>query len=352
MDSTKKRAREEPTELLRLESRCGHPDDAMDHQEQPPLESYEAEQAVRNTRYCTFDPEGPEDYTDGPCRWTIGNDGVKNCGTLLLPYHLSKQLQDAALQQRRYTRKERQINAQRAEIRRLQSTAKAEISVHKFRIEDEQQSDQQEDEDGINAMTRLTHELQILEAMLEESTQRQKELEMTLQELGDYPREAYTDVMLEIDEAFTLAHLIEAQDHEDLPVERVVLQEHPQLPLPNNKRISALQQAAQQALSRFESARREFDLRALKQERERAFNKDAWLHGTHAVDVDTAAFDARWLWLNHTITRELIEAEEGVRAARKKAKAGGIDVLSLAPFFVPVRRVRKSSARWKVLVGE
>ncbi|KAF2214934.1 hypothetical protein CERZMDRAFT_95312 [Cercospora zeae-maydis SCOH1-5] len=330
---------------------------------------YEAEQEIRNTRYCTFEPEeSPEDYTDGPCRWTFGQDGVKDCAVLLMPYHLSQRIQGVALEQRQYARKERQIIKQLAQIAKFLSTAKVEIRIHRYKLQECAESNEQSDEEATFAKPRLANELQVMEDMLEHYEAEKIELEGKLRRLGDYLRESYTELMVELDEAFTSAKLLEPQNQDELPVERLDLQEqyqkfrardqgteegrmttppppidtsrdflmnNPPTLTPEQQRISALQQAAQQALTRFEIAGREFDLRMLNQEQERAFNQDAWLHGTHAVDVDTAAFDARWLWLNHTITRELIEAEDAVRAARKEAKAGGIDVLSLAPSLFP-----------------
>ncbi|PPJ55391.1 hypothetical protein CBER1_02717 [Cercospora berteroae] len=355
-------------ELFDRENAQSRPNDGMEDTEELPLD-YEAEQEIRNSRYCTFEPEeSPEDYTDGPCRWTFGNDGVRDCAVLLVPYYLSQKIQEVASEQRQYTQKEGQITEQLAEIAAFLSAVRVEIRVHKFKIEEDAGSGEQHDEGSDDAKASLANELQIMQEMLEEKEAQKVELEGKLRRLGDYLRESYTELMRDLDEAFTVAKLLEQHEQIELPVEHLDLQEQyqkycarnqetgvnqlatplpaidtsrdflmnrPPTPTHEQERIHALQQAAQQAIARFEAARQAYELRTLDQEQERAFNHDAWRNGTHPVDVDTAAFDARWLWLNHTITRELIEAEEAVRAARRAAKAGGLDVLSMAPSLFP-----------------
>ena len=80
---------------------------APEHEEDDPEWTFEEAQSVRDQVYVTFNTEAKDDYTDGPARFMVAQDGVKHCAALLITFGLSQTIQEAILGHREYLRTEK-----------------------------------------------------------------------------------------------------------------------------------------------------------------------------------------------------------------------------------------------------
>ncbi|OCL12335.1 hypothetical protein AOQ84DRAFT_420121 [Glonium stellatum] len=84
------------------------------HSEAP--QQADMEPLVRVNVDCIFSVEEEEDYTSGPAKMIIANDGSKKCAALLLSFELSTKIQNALTGQRKLRGLELRIEQQRTEI--------------------------------------------------------------------------------------------------------------------------------------------------------------------------------------------------------------------------------------------
>ena len=306
---------------------------------------------IRYKKYITFRCEDESDYTEGPPRMILTSDGVKPCVGLLMTLPLSTAIQQAITSQRRYA-KMRSTATERTKLYSdFSSELEDEIRNHELRI-----MKQDGDESQIQS---LQEEVNILQLTAESNHARLMEVENSLRYAEQSLRAAQEDANAQLEDAFVCALLMEPEDSTPVPsmepldlrkeFQETVRQVHemnggsvvepsnldtsrdhmllPQEPLtPEQQREQDLQDAIWLAQQRHDSAQAAFDHRESDRLDEYSANAEAAALGEATLDASPEAFDLRWVQKIQELTRELIEAESALSAAKVAAMEAGIDV--------------------------
>jgi hypothetical protein len=310
----------------------------------------------RDIIYLVFNGEDETDYTEGPARMVFATDGVRDtCGSLLLTLSLSKNVQEAIWAERAFAKAQRTAESKRQIYTNFRSVLNAEIANHNLRLlrEDGEESESQK--------RRLQEELANLELMVEENQLRQQKVQTDLESQARVLREIQRQANVEIEEAFVCARLLEPEDDvADDPVDELDLQQEYQnfvapsevvdgdsevtvaavvLDTSRNHRFASqgpvtkeqrrereLNEAVWTAHDRFQKAQAAFDRRESARLDEYSANAQAAARGEETMDASPEDFDLRWVQKIQELTREIIEAESALSAAKAAAVDGGIDV--------------------------
>ena len=101
---------------------------------QQPEEEGLSEEELRSQTYCTVFPEDPEDYTAGPPRMVIANDGVKDCAGLLMTLTLSNKIKQSIRAQRGFAKAEIRAEQELEVILNFEFELDSEVSNHQYRL--------------------------------------------------------------------------------------------------------------------------------------------------------------------------------------------------------------------------
>ena len=329
--------------------------DVIDDAESAALLEPEELQAIRDQYYITFTSEDETDYTEGPPRIIWAADGIKNCSALLLTLELSAKIQKALLAQRGFVKARRATLEKKKASLNLSSELEIQIWGRKSRIARLSMSNNTSEAQK----QALEEELSILERMRERNLNDRQKLQTDLEFRGQVLRNIQEEANAEIEEAFIHAQLLEPQDDSpDTPIEEFDLQQEyeafkeelreaegdnfvPTTPLDTSKdylmapkepltlkqeRNQELKKAVWAADERLQSAQAAFDRRESDRHAEFRDNVDAANRDETPRDTSPEDFNLRWLKHEQDLTRELIEAEKALAAAKAAAVGGGIDV--------------------------
>ncbi|KAI6904737.1 hypothetical protein KC318_g5947 [Hortaea werneckii] len=311
------------------------------------------QQAIRNESYIISTGEEPEDYTEGPARLVVANDGIKECAALLLTWELSAKVQQAVEAQRNHDRL-RQKAVRTLEVAlNFEMDLETEIANHESRLsmlETEGIPDQER-------VVALQEELATLKSMLKDSCEARQAADVQKISETAALAEVQAGVITTLEEAFVHARLVASDvagmtDIPDLDMQTEYLKyrsaqhadgddtnastvapldtndEHLQA-APLSKEEQKTKDLADSffiAQARLQKAQDAFDSREMRREQEWQANVDAGTRGEEVRDATPEDFDARWLKHVQELTREVIDAEAEVAEAKKAALEAGIDV--------------------------
>ncbi|KAK5165919.1 uncharacterized protein LTR77_008843 [Saxophila tyrrhenica] len=316
-----------------------------------PALSPEQAQALRNQQHWEFPTEEETDYTQGPARMAFATDGLQECAAVLMTLPLSQKPQIALQAQREFIVEDKKALRRQQALGRLLSAINAQISRRHIK-----QCDDDLTGDGMLA---LIQELAILDQMVEETKRQQHELKVDVECKIENTRRIYEDAIAGFEEVYVAAGLIEPIDHDiDLPYEEVDLQDEyqkfcekqnevdeafpvPAAPLDTGAKcmmapyvpMTEEEQKVHQLTREYwacetflEHAQRRFDRRDEDRAQELQFNLDALSRGEPTTDASQDGFDVRWVKQMQEITRDLIDAEAALEAAKSAAEVAGTDV--------------------------
>ncbi|KAM3418526.1 hypothetical protein BST61_g4504 [Cercospora zeina] len=310
-------------------------------------------QAIREQHYVQAEGENsPEDYTDGPARLVLANDGLKDCPALLMTFDLGEKIIRATELQRKYSQEAKQTDSQIRKIKQFMSKLKREIQSHRTRISMAEAQD-----DPVKAS--LQTELHVLEGVLQGIDIRKQALSNTISFRGTLVREALAEVAADLDEAFVAGNLLATDSGGELPVEDFNLQQEYQKayeqefgvaetteqvsdapaldtsrdhlyakvvpPTPEEQAEINIRTALQKATERLTSAEQTFDYKDVERAQDLQNVQIAWHYGQPTQDANQEEFDLRWYQRFQAVTREVIEAEKAYREARTAALEAGLD---------------------------
>ncbi|CAK4032601.1 Hypothetical predicted protein [Lecanosticta acicola] len=322
------------------------------------------EQTLRDINYARFQDEDPDDYTKGPTRFVIGDDGVQPCAALLLTHSLSLSIREVVANQRQFMREERQVTQQVKEIRKFRLKVKREITSHTTRIKIAESPNDPDEEPDRELAAKLKEEVEVLERMCSHMERRKDQLEADLRFQAQLHRKIQQEVNANLEEAFVECALLNPDEEDDLPVEQFDLQEqykatlmdmqepeemirggyspelpeldtsrdylHRQVPKPTpeeeaeNLGRARMAETLQQALQHVTIMQEQFDSKEVSRERDAILNNEAEMRGEETYYTSQEDFDVHWVENFREITRNLITAEEALKQAKKAAKAAGI----------------------------
>ena len=310
------------------------------------------DQAIRDQAYIYIQPEQPEDYTVGPARMVISNDGVEECPALLMTYELSTRIQRASRAQRDFARSEQDALRQREVLSNFEIDLEHQIASHSTKLaifEEESPSEEQK---------ALEEELEILELMLNNAKDRRQAVKANLETKANMLLEMQASAIAILEDAFIQARLLEPEiDEPDTPIEELDLEneyqdfrrtleqsdeenevepeplhtgnEHLQHFDPAIAEWEHEQEKKQEYLAarkRLQEAQSAFDRRDGDSDMQRQANYEAVEHSMEAADATPEDFDMRWLKRTQELTRELIDAEVAVAEAKADAIRLGADI--------------------------
>ena len=309
-------------------------------------------QLRREQVYYAFAYEDPSDYTKGPCRMVEASDGVReDCVALLMTPSLSAKIQETIKAQREFAKIQRSASSKKRSCLRFRSRLDTEITSRKSRRKKATESDAQ--------LHRLEEELRRLERMLEGTRVEEQLIKNDVEYQGKRLRAIQEQASAEIEDAFIHARLLgPLNDTPDTPIEDRDLQQEyqkfvneengvdngsptPGSPLdtssdylysqrepltPEQQREQVFRNALWAAQKLYDSAQNAFDRRESDRLEEYSANAEAAARGEATRDASPEDFDLRWVQKIQELTRELIEAESALSAAKAAAVEGGIDV--------------------------
>jgi hypothetical protein len=323
-----------------------------EHDEENPEWTFEEAQSVRDQVYVTFNTEARDDYTDGPARFMVAQDGVKHCAALLMTFDLSQAIQEAIRGHREYLRVENAGLFQRQSLSRLEDDVQLEISSCNTRIALMDEENGLESEDA----QKLVQQREKLELMLEDVELRRQGVHNEVEFQATRLRSLQAAMNVQLEEAFVCANLmIQEEEEPELEVENLDVhqeyeafcrklenahddhsdvtippldanREHLEVPPPSEE-----EQARQQVINSIwaaketlDLARRDFEEREDIRAREFQANQAAADRGEPTTDATPDDFDVRWVVRYGELTRDLINAEAAYAAVKRSAFEAGV----------------------------
>jgi hypothetical protein len=177
-----------------------------------PLTSEEA-QAIRDQSYLAFASEEEDDFTNGPARFVLGVDGIKQCAALLLTYELSQKIQKAIYGQREYVRVENASLSQRQALSRLEGDVRRQVASCNTRLAIMEEENRLDSEDAQN----LEQQRAKLELMVEDVQGRRKAVLTEVEVQGRKLRSLQAAANKHLEEAFICANLLVQEEEEAEP---------------------------------------------------------------------------------------------------------------------------------------
>lgn len=314
--------------------------------------TFEEAQSVRDQVYVIFTTEARDDYTDGPARFMVAQDGVKHCAALLMTFDLSQAIQEAILGHREYLRAENVGLSQRQSLSRLEDDVQLEISSCNTRLALMDEEGRMESEDA----QKLVQQQEKLELMLEDVQLRRQGVYNEVELQATRLRNLQAAMNVQLEEAFVCANLLTQEEEEpepeieDLDVHQEygnfcrkletahdepfefagppldTNREHLEVPPPSEE-----EQARQQVINNLwaaketlDQARRDFEEREATRAREFQENQAAADRGEPTTDATSDEFDMRWVVRYGELTRNLIDAEAAYAEVKRTAFKAGV----------------------------
>lgn len=294
-----------------------------------------------------FEGEDERYYTDGPVRLIAATDSTRSCAALLMNLDLSKKIQAAIRCEREFERHARKTMTEQEGLIDFVAQLRIDIGERERHLSAlEQDPDVEHSSMDVTSETKQYQEqLDKLRFLLQEAEARQSSLEATLQTQAQELRRRQAQVSAYLEEAFVNAQLLSpAGDRPDSPSESSQIDQEvsdlcermhkpcgastaspPNLTASQEKQ-QVLETACYNAYDRLNSARQTFDDRDRLREEERLLDEFAAKNDQPTTDSTPEAFDVRWVKQFQEMTRELIEAEEGLAQASARAAEEGLEV--------------------------
>ncbi|KAI7278119.1 hypothetical protein KC345_g6147 [Hortaea werneckii] len=312
-----------------------------------------AEQALREEAYVQFDGEEADDYTGGPARFVLASDGVRSCAAVLITFDLSVKIRESLHAQRAFAIAE--TRALHEEQANLDFELKLECSIRKHEIRIMDLVDLEADEAKVEREA-LSDELEKLQLLLKNTRALRQQIKARMETQADNLRNVQAKVNTILEQTFIDARLIEPFSEPEEPVPVLMVEEEyrkicqaiaeddgleeaeiasfhscsdhyvaPPLS-PTTQARQTLQNEYFSAQRRLGEAQTAFDRRYDTREAEWYANYEAVERGEQARDASVEEFDARWVVRIQEMTREVIEAEEGMAEAKKALVDAGVDL--------------------------
>lgn len=313
------------------------------------------EQLLREQLCVEYEGEDETDYTAGPARLVMANDGVKSeCVALLMTLPLSGAMQEVIRLQHQFARVEHRALRQRQALGRLDRKIKTQITSYKHRIKLESAKD-----GDAAVVASLAQEVGILDMMVEDVGSRRQRATNDVEWHAEILRQACAAAFEHIEGAFLKAKLIEQEPaHENTPHQELDLQQEyadfcetlrtqndevpiPAAPLdtgiehlmahrapltPEEEHLENLKTAFWESQQRLRLAQISFDRREYDAMQAWQATIDAAGRGEEVPDATVEDFDLRMLKHYQDLTRELIEAEAALAEAKAAALGAGLPV--------------------------
>ncbi|KAK6388791.1 hypothetical protein LTR65_007270 [Meristemomyces frigidus] len=310
------------------------------------------EQAIREEAYIVSTGEEPDDYTAGPARLVVANDGLKPCVSLLLTYDFSAKIQAVLRAQRDFAKSKRLATRELEIALNLEMDLETEVAIHESRLAFSE-GDEEAAEDVVKG---LQEELSTLQAMAKESANARQATNARLESEARTLFEVQARSNAYLEDAFVSAQLLEPADEEpetemedlDLQTEYRKYREEQQreageeatvvaldtssehlkaAPLsPEEQALLGIKEAFWRSQHQLQSAQMAFDYREETRAREWLATFETAARGEEPVDASPEDFDARWVNRIQELTHELIEAEVAFAAAKADALTATVDV--------------------------
>ncbi|KAI7087546.1 hypothetical protein KC356_g4046 [Hortaea werneckii] len=313
-----------------------------------------SEQALREEVYIQFDGEAADDYTGGPARFVLASDGVQSCAAMLMTLDLSWRTKQSLHAQRAFAIAE--TRALHEEQANLDFELKLEHSIRKHEIRMMDLADLGTSEASVEGEV-LSDELEKLQLLLKNTRALRQQIKVRMETQADNLRSVQAKANAVLEQTFIDARLIEPfLEPEEEPVPVLTVEEeyrkicqaiaeddgleeaeiasfhscsdHYVAP-PLSPTTQARQNLQSEHLSvqrRLGEAQIAFDRRYETREAEWYANYEAVERGEQARDASVEDFDARWVVRIQEMTREVIEAEEAMTAAKRALVDAGIDL--------------------------
>lgn len=294
-----------------------------------------------------FEGEDERYYTDGPVRLIAATDATRSCAALLMNLDLSKKIQAAIRCERDFERHGRKTMTEQEGLIDFVAQLRIDIEERERHLSAlEQDPDVEHGSMDVTSETKQCQEqLDDLRILLQEAEARQSSLETSLQTQAQELRHRQAQVSAYLEEAFVNAQLLSpADDCPDSPSESsqidqevsdLCLRMHkpsgastasPPNPTASQEKQQALETACYNAYDRLNSARQTFSDRNRLREEERLLNEIAAENDQPTTDSTREALDVRWVKRFQEMTRELIEAEEGLAQASARAAEESVEI--------------------------
>ncbi|EGP88269.1 uncharacterized protein MYCGRDRAFT_109248 [Zymoseptoria tritici IPO323] len=334
------------------------------------------DEPAQRDNYIRIFPEDLEDYTPGPARFISATDGFHSPVVALLMRHdLSQYIKAAIKYQRMYDREKRWGEAQLEEIEQYDSQLRREINDRRYAPSEPSTAARPTWRDS---------ELSILETLLKSVPLKKEVLKSRLRHRANVLLEETSEIMAFLEEAFVHALLCEPDSGEELPTERLNLEDDYQslraeqfpeekgLPkqylladsresqdqdagtaradpepltpdahygadaedVATSQPVSSPEDEAEhkarvahwEARKSLETARQEFDSRADNEDIDLYNCTRAEENGEAPYDATQTEFDLRWVAINRQLTRDVIKAEEVLQEAEAKLLELGVEL--------------------------
>ncbi|KAK3073720.1 hypothetical protein LTR53_004417 [Teratosphaeriaceae sp. CCFEE 6253] len=343
-------------------------------------QTWEEQQAIRDTEYAVFSGEDETDYTAGPPRVICAWDGVQtNCGALLLTLELSAKIRTAIQFQRDLCRIERASARGESVNMQFENELECQIARHEYRlltlegayeVEDESDSGDGEGDctraletsvvaiDGETAaeIRQIRHELEKLHLLVKNTKAKRCGFATDVSFKLEMFREVHAELDACLEEAFMHAALVEPEeimepeapaevltvegeyqricrmaqsDASNDPIEITPLRRYdenfkPPSLSPADQAIAELKEVYWDAQRDLQHAQALFDHRVHTRALELQAREFAVAQGLPVEDESPEAFDLRWFVRIQELTRGVIDAEAAVAEARAALlEAGG-----------------------------
>jgi hypothetical protein len=301
--------------------------------------------------------EVPEDYTSGPSRFIAATDGINPSFALLLRHDLCQCMKKAVRIQRVYSKEQLYAKAQWSEVSAYEDELQLRIR---------EQSKAARNAENPQEQAVFEQSLEVLESLLRSVPAQKSSLESRLKYREFVLLEAYAEVGAFIDEALTEAQLADADDDEEIPLDRLDVEEQFKLACPqseehdqaapdefcesppptlqdleeNPERMGqpstawTLEEEAKhearvtlhEARRSLEEAQHEFDSKEMNCQTDLNESQDAEMRGEGLFDATQTDFDLRWVSINRELTGNLVSAERAFHAAKASAVALGCEI--------------------------
>lgn len=300
-----------------------------------------------------------DDYTATGGDIVSGFDGAKKCPVLLLTYDLSTQMQAMLRFRRVVLKEEREANARLTALANFEAALAREISNHQRLVAQAAESEQVSTIDAGDEPDRIENmkdELENLERLDQGAQNNKLTVESNLTMRRTLLQEYQEDINRHLEAVFVFAQAMEeASDEEEIEVPEISVQEEyrklmfqiqglhgttavekslkvtaelvpastPAVSPERQSRIAA-SKALWAAGEDLQYARVQFEERNASRQRELQQIIAAELHGEPVVFSSVEEFDLSWVVRFRELTRELLDAEEGLSRARAAAKDAGL----------------------------
>lgn len=332
----------------------------------PPSNKRSAGSGQSASRKQSVEPnQQPSDvHKTGPARFITRQDDSQEHTVLLLNHEILALLPKMVRNQRRYAREERCAKMQTKLIRKLEDMLRREIKNRNSRLNGSIRGDSFDKDHDQSRTAPIEEDLAVLHRMRTKMSNRKAEIEQRLRFQEEISMQTQNELSAILEEALISAGLLDADEKEEMPPQDFDMQadfqktldelngpegeirggyspepleliSHDETMQQPSQELSAEEQNKQateaaltQALRDLDEARFQFDNKETHRDRDWHESCQAELRGEPEVYSSQTDFDLHWVQNFSDITRNLIDAEQAVKQAKRAAREAGVDVAS------------------------